>query len=300
MPLPEGTENQSAETPDFDAMDQAQFEAYRRGETVETEASEAPGDKPEAPEPDPDSDPEEDQDAADEDKPKSDRGWQRKVDKLTKKLRTLEAEKATGPQGVASPQSEAASTGDAAATDDPEPDANKFDDYEKYALEKARWQIRQEDKAKAKVEAENKAKADAARMVEDYSARVKKLTKDPAYADFGEKVGAIAKQLPPVFAEAIMTDENGPQIAYAIATDQKLAEKLQGMTLPQAIREIGKISVRFDKAPEKPQSPVSKAPAPVKPVSAAKSAPVSRSIYDEDLSQDEYEKLRREQQKRRN
>lgn len=299
MSIPvEGTVEQSVDTPDFEAMDQAAFERYRRGEKEPVQESSEAADEAQPEDTPQDSDPgDEDQELTD-DQPVKGRRLQKRFDQLTAKIRELEAQVASKP-GTASPQPEAGNGQPKAADEDPEPDPNKYDDYDKYAVDKARWQLKREDKAKAQVEAEQKAKADAEKMVSDYSARVKELVKQPQYADFSAKVGPIGRVLHPAIAEAVMTDENGPQVAYEVAKDPKLLERLQGMSLPAAIRELGKISAKFDKPPEAPKPPVSKAPPPVKPVSAANAAPVSKSIYDEGLSQADYEKLRRAQLRRK-
>lgn len=101
-----------------------------------------------------------------------------------------------------------------------------------------------------------------------------------AHPDFAQKVMAIPKYLEPSEAVqlAIMTHENGPEIAYALANDDDLAFQLASIQPHLAAAAVDRIASRLAAAQEAPQPtpppaaipnarPVSKAPPPVPTVS---------------------------------
>ena len=68
--------------------------------------------------------------------------------------------------------------------------------------------------------------------------------------------------------DAILESDVGPRILYHLAENPEIAEKISGMSLIGALREIGKLEARFEKPVEaqKPAVRKSNAPAPINPI----------------------------------
>lgn len=98
--------------------------------------------------------------------------------------------------------------------------------------------------------------------------------------------------------EAIYDSENGPDIAYYLATHPKDAIELSQLRPVQAARKIGLIEARIEAAKSGKQDPKpagKPAPAPVKPVKAGGRVERDPSR----MTDDEFSKWRREQIKKR-
>lgn len=93
--------------------------------------------------------------------------------------------------------------------------------------------------------------------------------------DFDDMVQSSDVRVSDPVRDAIIESENGPQILYYLAENAEFAKKLADMSVVSAVREIGKIEARFEKAakasePEvKPVVGKSKAPAPITPLRGA-------------------------------
>jgi hypothetical protein len=93
--------------------------------------------------------------------------------------------------------------------------------------------------------------------------------------DFDDMVQSSDVRVSDPVRDAIIESENGPQILYYLAENAEFAKKLSEMSIVSAVREIGKIEGRFEKAakanePEmKPVVGKSKAPAPINPLRGA-------------------------------
>lgn len=126
--------------------------------------------------------------------------------------------------------------------------------------------------------------AQAARreIVETYEDRADAARK--ALPDF-DRVMASAPNVNNHVAELILSDENGPQIAYHLAKNPKLIGDLNAMHPLQAAREIGRLAANV----ATPSKRTTQAPPPVKPAGSA-SSPSSDPAK---MSTDEYFAYRR-------
>lgn len=100
---------------------------------------------------------------------------------------------------------------------------------------------------------------------EVFNAQVEALGK----ADFMEVANSIP-ELPEGIAMALMSDDNGAALIYQIGNDIELANRLATMTPAQAFMTIGRLDV--NNVGEKKQVKVSSAPAPVKGIKASGSS----------------------------
>lgn len=180
--------------------------------------------------------------------------------------------------GVTSPAPAAAPTPPAKPTPD------QFTTYDEYVDALTDWKSdRAVEKALAKVnnKIEEKSALDSEKQVE--ATRTKNwLTRQEAIKtalpDYDVVMGA-ADNVPVAqhVVDLLLDSEHGPAIAYKMAKDPALAEKLNGMTEREAAKAIGRLEAAFESvsspspspapAPATPKPPtLSKAPVPPTPV----------------------------------
>jgi hypothetical protein len=99
-------------------------------------------------------------------------------------------------------------------------------------------------------------------------------------------------------AEAIQSSDLGADVAYYLAKNPDEAVRINSLSPIAAAREIGRIEsyVEYEKDQNKKKVPVSKAPAPIKPVKSS-SGSGSKSL--EDMTPAEYIAYRNKQDKRK-
>jgi hypothetical protein len=148
---------------------------------------------------------------------------------------------------------------------DPEPLVEKFDSYEKYVKAQARWEARQEVKAAQQQYAQRAQSSELERRQE--SVRAKALEAHPDSDDVLQAFVDAGQVFHPAVSAAVLHEELGHEIAYAVAKDPALHAKIAQS--PNPMVEIGRLIGRLEGAKEAPKAAVvvSKAPEPVKPVS---------------------------------
>lgn len=232
----------------------------------------------------------------DKDKPKG--GFQRRIDRLTREKRELEAQLETARAAKPAEKPEAKP-----AEKPKRPDVNDFDDYHKYeaALEDyteklTEWKVDQKlalHKGETAAEAERREQSERARELQaQYEQRRKAVEKEiPTFAADIQASDMAETELPDHVTESILESEAGPKIIHHLATHPEELEALIDMRPLAAVRAIGKLESRFSPPAETKGKPVSKAPPPPKPGGAGKSAPNLESVTEFE----EYDKLRRQQ-----
>jgi hypothetical protein len=209
---------------------------------------------------------------------------QPRIDELTRKVRENEREAAFWRA-----RAEAAEKPAAPAPE--KPTADKFDDYGAYVEALAEWKA--DEKVAKALEARDKASAEKreteTRQTTWQQRQAEALKTIP---DLSAVLEASDVQIAAHVSAELLDSEFGPHIAYKLAKDSALAEKLNGMTPNQAAREIGRLEASFAKAPvaETPADPevaadpapapapvvkkVTAAPPPVKPIGQGRSSTV--------------------------
>jgi len=135
-------------------------------------------------------------------------------------------------------------------------------DYDEEAYNKAniQYQVQQELARQTEVAQQGKAEAKQAQAQAEFSERVTALGKD----DFSEKANSIPV-LPPGVADALMQSDKGPELIYHLGQHLDQADALANMTAPQAMMELGRMSLTIN---EKPKHKTSAAPDPIEPLSS--------------------------------
>lgn len=278
---------------DFDKAPEA-FSEYEkwRGTPAAEKPAETPSDAPEQEEnpapaavtaPDSETEKEDDQE-----QPSSGKGgFQRRIDKLTAKVRALEGQLASNqrppeqqPTGAAPPPPQAAG----------EPKEENFPTWKAYIEALTDYKLDQREQARAAEYTRHQAQQAEAKAHEDWSGRLEAFQKTAP--DFAEVVAEANVPLPPAMREAIITSEHGPEVAYHLAKHLDEAQRIAGLSPVAQVRELGRLEAQFAsaKVPDQPEKPkVAKTPNPIKPVTAG-SKDVPR--LDGDIPYNEYERLR--------
>jgi hypothetical protein len=234
-----------------------------------------------------------------EPKPKKKSGVEKRIDKLTKQRETerLEKEywKAQALKGQNPESNQSQSKPEVKAT--AKPKADDFDSHEAYVEALVDWKAEEKIKAERQQAKDSELKSQHQKQVEAYSERARAFAE--ANPDFDDVIAeADDVRLSITVQDAIL--RHGPELAYEMAKDIETLERICKMSPLEAAEEIGEIRARMKsaKAEPKPEQKLTKAPKPLTPI-ASKSAPVRKSIFDEDLPFSEYERMRRDQLRKR-
>ena len=90
--------------------------------------------------------------------------------------------------------------------------------------------------------------------------------------DYEDMVSSSTVVVSDTVRDAILESDVGPRILYELASDDELAEKITSMSLPSALKLIGKLEAQFEKteAPAKAErksvAAKSNAPEPIRPL----------------------------------
>lgn len=141
------------------------------------------------------------------------------------------------------------------------PTIDKFDNFDDYVTAKAEYiaskKIESTLSEHEKRQAAEKAQAAQKQTVEGWNKRVAAAD----IPDFHDVVAASDVPMTSIMQQAIMESENGPKLAYHLATNPADAERIAGMTPIGAVRALTLIEEGF----KKPVA-VSKATPPITPV----------------------------------
>lgn len=234
-------------------------------------------------------------------KPKGKGGFQRRIDKLTKRNYQLEEElesQKERTERLLAQLETGAKVQAPTSTDDPEPQLRQFEgkSYEDYVKALARWTARQENKSQAQVEAKKSEEARTQEVFKSYNQRLSEAR--GRYEDYDEVVGQDIS-IPQSAKVAIIELENGPDIAYYLGQHPEVCEDLLELSDVQAVAHIGAISSALRPAEGEKESPKTVgtlAPPPIKPVAGAST---KSTVPLDELPYREYRAIRDRQTKGR-
>lgn len=245
--------------------------------------------------------------------PKKKGGYQKKIDKLTRRSYELEGEVAALREKLAAkpaekPPAEAAAPKAEVSDAKPKVDDAKYQDeedpYGAWIEDCARWAWRQEVAKTA--ETQRKAETEAAFRTQKKAWEERMVEARSEHEDYGEKLQEVADiQLPAYVDQAIFESECGPELAYYLAGNRADLERIVKLSPLAAARELGKIEALITpgtpvsgKKPtaSAPAPKVTKAPKPIEPVGGG-SAGGTPSLTDDALASDftAWRKVRRAQ-----
>lgn len=192
-------------------------------------------------------------------------GWQRKILR-TEAERDFWKEEALKNRSRTESKETVAEKPEAPTSKKPTPD--QFNTYEEYVEAFADWKAEQkfsELYAKQQQAVEKKSIDERAReVIESYNERVAAFTEE--HEDFREKISKlrISEEVGPSLQNALLEDENGPALAYHIATHPEIQQRINEMSSTQALAYLGRLSERM--FPEKAQEAEEAAPPSPPPI----------------------------------
>jgi len=151
-----------------------------------------------------------------------------------------------------------------------EPKPEMFNDMFEYARALAEYTADKKLMERDKEEQARQAKAEQEAKFQAWADRVNAAKNE--LPDFDDMVQSSDVRVSDPVRDAIIESEHGPKILYWLAENTDFAKKLADMSVVSAVREIGKIEARFEKAKDPEPKPVvgkSKAPAPINPLRGA-------------------------------
>ena len=249
----------------------ASQEAFSEAEVVEKSPTSEPEIEAQA-----ESEPEAEEEAKATEERKSNPKIERRFSELTKRAKQAEAQKAELESRLQELEAKNAPQQQYQEPDvlGEKPQASQFQDAFEYAEALAEWSAEKALVERDKQEAERRANEERAKLNQAWTERVNKAKAE--MPDFEEMVASSTVVVGDAVRDAILESDVGPQILYHLASDDDIAQKIAAMPPIKALREIGKLEARFeakDAPKEEPKQEVvarSKAPAPIKPLTAGK------------------------------
>ena len=212
-------------------------------------------------------------------------GFVRKIERLETQVELLERQNRELVERMAGRPVESAPS----ASDD-EPQLERFDTYEKYVKALAQWTVRQETKKSSEAEASQQAADYSKEIAREFSVRVE------AFKETHPDCDEVLETDQPIYEgvkQAIVEMENGPEVAYYLATHPEETGRLWDMSPTRSIAEVGKISASLTKTDPPVKKPrATPAPAPITPVSGSSASTSTGTPGKRTLA--EYRQLRKE------
>jgi len=244
------------------------------------------------------------QEKSEEKKPKKG-GFQKRVDKLNARIAEKEREaefwrqQALKSQGSGDAKSEPSAKNASPKAPEGKPLPEQYETHAEYVEALTEWKTDQKLKDRDEKAERDKAQTEQQKTVQAYLERKEAFSKKtPDFDDVIAEVDDI--RVSPAVRDIILSSENGPELAYELAKDRDEYARICKLPPIQAAREMGKLESRILAKPSAPEAKkITNAPKPLEPVGTGKGSAPKKSIFDPDLSQADYERLRREQMKRR-
>ena len=147
-----------------------------------------------------------------------------------------------------------------------EPQPSDFTDAFEYAKALAEYSTAKALENRDRAEAERKANEERARVMNSWQTKLEAAKSElPDYEDMIASSDVVVSDQ---VRDAILESDVGPKILYHLAENPDVADKIGKMSLTSALRELGKLEARLEKAPESPKPTVKKsnAPQPINPI----------------------------------
>jgi len=221
------------------------------------------------------SEPEAEEEAEVTDKPKQNPKLEKRFSELTKRAKQAEAEKQALEARLQELEAKVAPAPQQIEQDilGEKPQASQFQDAFEYAEALAEWSAEKALVERDKQEQQRMIEKERQEVIKSWTSKLEKAKAE--LPDFDEMVASSQVQVRDEVRDAILESDVGPQILYQLASDDDLAQRISTMPVHKALKELGKLEVQFERkeAPAEVKSePVarSKAPAPIKPLTAGK------------------------------
>lgn len=205
-------------------------------------------------------------------------GWQKRIDKLTAKNYKLSNEIEELRSKIKPAETTAPAQPQEPKLADFGGDVEKFLSARDAFKEKTETQAAEQERLKATYDTYNRKVSEARGN----------------YEDWDEVLEATDITIPQSAGLAVIESDNGPDVAYYLATHPEEAEALNGMTPIGMVRSIAKISDTLAAKPAPTEKPKAKPAEPISPVGASSTR---SSVPLDQLSPKEYIKIRNKQER---
>lgn len=212
------------------------------------------------------------------------KGVQQRFDELTRARHEAEREAAYWKSLASKP----------AQQDQPvqKPTRDAFQSDEEFIEAVADWKAEQriQEAFSKREEAERQRREveETQRRQMTYAERAEAAVKE--IPDFYEVVSASDIPVSDAVRDVLIESDKGPELAYHLAKNPDVAEHLNTLSPLAAARELGRIEATLSKPAVQPK-PVTKAPAPIKPIGQGQAATKAPT----EMSMDEYKAMRAKQ-----
>lgn len=171
------------------------------------------------------------------------------------------------------------------------PNLADFPDYETYIEALTDWKTTQKVAEvvhhQQAATVQERQQAEALELARGWAGKQESARK--SISDYDEVLGGAETVVAPYVTDAILTSDRGPEVAYHLAKNPALAEKLNRLSPIAAAREIGRIEAALEKS--SPGTPRSAPPPPAK--TTRSSATISGDPAK--MSHEEYRTMRAKQ-----
>jgi hypothetical protein len=204
------------------------------------------------------------------------KGVQKRIDRITARLKEAEDELARSRSTRREP--EAAKPASAA---DPEPALKDFKTWEEWNAAHNRWLVRDENRKTEATRAEEQAKANSKAVFDAHVERVQEYsTAHPEFEDDVKAMPAInfaSNAANIAFQHAVVDDDNSAALMHYFATHPEEAKQLEGLSPVRVQKLVGRISEKVAAAASTTARTTVKTrtPAPTTPLRGTTTAPAS-------------------------
>jgi hypothetical protein len=240
---------------------------------------------------------------SEKDKPRKKGGFQRRIDKLNSRISEKDKEveywKAQALKDAnAEKKNEVESN---VVSFEGKPIADNFDTHAEYVEALTDWKTEQKFKEREQNAEKVNLQNERQKIVAAYNERAKSFAeKNDDYFEVIESVDDIPLSV--AVQEILLTSENSAELTYELAKNREELARIAKLPPIAAAREIGRIETRMLKSSDsKPieAKKITNAPKPIETIGRGSSGAIRKSINDPEIPFKEYERIRREQMKRR-
>lgn len=197
-------------------------------------------------------------------------GVQQRIDEITRARHEAEREAAYWRQrAMAGTESKAQPS---ANEPPPKPTPDKYQDYAEYVEALTDWKTDQKVREALSARDSEQAKQAEGRVQQTkqqaFAERVQQAR--TSITDYDEVVGLSDLPIAQHVGEVLLDSDVGPQLAYHLAKNPDLANRLNQMSPTAAAREIGRIEASIEKPVEPVAKSTSKAPPPINPIGSGR------------------------------
>jgi len=209
-------------------------------------------------------------------------GFQKRIDKLNKRVSEKEQEleywKAQALKASSTPAVQAPTDTPKPVAAEGKPKPESFETHAEYVEALTDWKTDQKFKEHTQKLEQSRIESERAKVNQTHNERVKAFAEKTA--DFHEMLENLESVPRSAALEAIIvSSENGPELLYELAKDPEEAKRIALLNPLAAAKELGRIEARLSSATiKKPESKTTKAPQPLTPVKGGGAASIPKSL----------------------